>query len=138
MRSDGASRASDKKGAPMKYCWTTINVTEIQKSLAFYEGLLGLKSTRRVQPAPGREIVFLGEGETQVELIFDAANKAPSFGKDISLGFVVESLERFGEVLKKHGIPVHSGPFQPNPFVKFIYILDPDGVKIQLVENIRQ
>ena len=30
----------------MKYCWTTINVTDMQKSLAFYEGLLGLKPTR--------------------------------------------------------------------------------------------
>jgi lactoylglutathione lyase len=27
-------------------------------------------------------------------------------------------------------------PFQPNPFIKYIYILDPDGVKIRLVENI--
>jgi len=122
----------------MKYCWTTINVTDMKKSLAFYEGLLGLKSTRRVQPGPGREIVFLGEGETQVELICDAAGAAPSFGKDISMGFIVESIERFADTLKLHGIPVHSGPFQPNPFIKFIYILDPDGVKIQLVENIGQ
>jgi hypothetical protein len=27
--------------------------------------------------------------------------------------------------------------FQPNPHNKFLYILDPDGVKIQLVETIK-
>jgi lactoylglutathione lyase len=122
----------------MKYCWTTVNVTDMQKSLAFYEGLLGLKPTRRVQPGPGRDIVFLGEGETQVELICDASNPSPSFGRDISMGFVVDSLESFSGILKKHGITVHSGPFQPNPSIRFMYILDPDGVKIQLVENIKQ
>jgi lactoylglutathione lyase len=122
----------------MKYCWTTINVTDMLKSLAFYEGLLGLKPTRRVQPVPGRDIAFLGEGETQVELICDKSNTSPGFGKDISMGFIVESLESFGEVLRKHGIPVHSGPFQPNPSIRFLYILDPDGVKIQLVEYIKQ
>ncbi len=122
----------------MKYCWTTINVADMQKSLGFYQDILGLKVVRRVQPGPVREIAFLGEGETQVELICDTSNEAPIFGKDISMGFVVDSLERFGEVLRKHGIPVHSGPFQPNPSVKFIYILDPDGLRIQLVENVKQ
>lgn len=33
-------------------------------------------------------------------------------------------------------IDIHSGPFQPNPHTKFIYLLDPNGLKVQLVENI--
>jgi lactoylglutathione lyase len=50
------------------------------------------------------DIAFLGRSDTQVELI------------------------------KEKGIELHSGLFQPNPAIKFIYILDPDGLKIQLVE----
>jgi lactoylglutathione lyase len=37
---------------------------------------------------------------------------------------------------KDKGIPVESGPVQPNPHVKFFFIKDPNGMKIQLVENI--
>ena len=39
--------------------------------------------------------------------------------------------------LKEKHIAVHSGPFQPNPHIKFAYVLDPNGIRIQLVENIQ-
>ena len=120
----------------MTYCWTTITVTDLKKSLAFYQDVIGLKIARRMQPNQDMEIAFLGEGETQVELIWNRATTAVSFGKDISIGFIVESLEQFRKLLEEKGVPVHSGPFQPNPFIKFLYIQDPDGLKVQLVENI--
>ena len=60
-----------------------------------------------------------------------------AIGKDISLGFVVDSIEQMSEILKKKNIPIHSGPFQPNPSIKFMYMLDPNGIKIQFVENIK-
>jgi lactoylglutathione lyase len=39
--------------------------------------------------------------------------------------------------MKENGIAIHSGPFQPNPGIRFFYVLDPNGLKIQFVENIR-
>lgn len=120
----------------MKFCWTTINVKDMDRSLQFYRDLVGLSVNRRMKPNPDMEIVFLGSGETQVELICNVKNEAVNFGKDISLGFVVESMERLTEDLKTKGIPLHSGPFQPNPSVRFVYILDPDALKIQFVENL--
>jgi len=36
--------------------------------------------------------------------------------------------------LKGKGIPVFAGPFEPSPHIKFFYIKDPNGYKIQLVE----
>ena len=120
----------------MKFCWTTITVREMERSLALYRDILGLEITRRMNPNPEMEIVFLGTGETQVELICSAQHPDVAFGKDISLGFVVPSLDAFMETLAAKGIPIHSGPFQPNPFMRFLYIQDPDGLKIQLVERI--
>jgi len=121
----------------MKFCWTTINVKDMAASLRFYTEILGLPVTRRVDRLPGMEIAFLGSGETMVELIWSSRNDDASFGKDISLGFVVDSVAAQMELLAARGIPLHSGPFQPNPSVRFIYVLDPDGLKIQFVENIR-
>ena len=89
-----------------------------------------------MKPNPEMELAFLGSGDTQVELICNVQNQDINYGKDISMGFVVESTDLFTAFLNEKGIELHSGPFQPNPFIKFIYILDPDGLKIQLVENI--
>jgi lactoylglutathione lyase len=119
----------------MKFCWATINVRDMEKSLAFYRDILGLKLIRRSKAGPEIELAFLGQGDTQVELIRDEKNTGVSFGKDISLGFIVPSVDQFAEILGKKGISLHSGPFQPNPFIKFAFILDPDGLRIQLVEN---
>ena len=121
----------------MKFCWTTINVRDLDKSVAFYRDILGLEVNRRMKPGPELELAFLGSGETQVELICHARSKDISFGKDISLGFIVDSIDEFARMIAARGLPVHSGPFQPNPFIKFIYIQDPDGLKIQLVENVK-
>lgn len=119
----------------MKFCWCTVMVKNMEESLKFYEGVLELKINRRFESAPGVEIAFLGGGETQVELICNKALGKIEIGKDISLGFEVDSLTERMAFIKENGIPIHSGPFQPNPYVKFFYVLDPNGLKIQFVEN---
>jgi len=121
----------------MIFCWTTINVLDMAKSLEFYQEIIGLHLNRKTNPNPEMELAFLGSGDTQVELIYNAKNNDINFGKDISLGFVVDSIESITALLKAKKISVHSGPFQPNPFIKFMYILDPNGLKIQFVENIK-
>ena len=121
----------------MKFCWTTISVKDMGESLKFYQDVIGLPISRRMKPGPDMDIVFLGSGETMVELIYNAKTGNINFGKDISLGFEVESLEKILESLKSKNIPVESGPFQPNPSIKFLYVIDPNGLKIQFVENIK-
>ncbi|HAP44265.1 MAG: glyoxalase [Spirochaetes bacterium GWD1_61_31] len=119
----------------MKFCWVTLTVRDLAISAAFYRDLVGLKEARRMSVSPDLEIVFLGEGETQVELIWNRQAPAVAFGQNISLGFAVDSLERLLPLLAAKGIAVHSGPFQPNPGIRFLYVLDPDGLKVQFVEH---
>lgn len=121
----------------MKFCWTTLQVKDLDVSLRFYQDIVGLPLNRRMKPSPEMEIAFLGSGETQVELICSQGKKAVRFGQDISMGFVTESLDGLIENFKKLGIPIHSGPFQPGPAIRFLYVLDPDGLKIQFVEEKR-
>jgi lactoylglutathione lyase len=83
----------------------------------------------------GTEIVFLGKGETKVELIHHKDRHETDMGKDISLGFQVPSLDAQMALVKEKGIGITAGPFQPNPFVKFFYVEDPDGLSIQFVEQ---
>jgi lactoylglutathione lyase len=118
----------------MKFCWSTLKVKNLNDSIAFYEEIIGLNVKRRFQAGPDTEIAFLGEGETQVELIEVKEKNEINVGPDISWGFQVESLVEMMELLEMKGIEVMEGPYSPNPLTSFIYIQDPNGMKIQLVE----
>ena len=119
----------------MKYCWTTLTVNDMDRSIEFYTRIVGLKIDRRFDAGPDTEICFLGDGETKIELICDSDIRPECRSGGISMGFETESLEKLKEILKKEGIDIHSGPFQPNPSIRFMYVKDPDGFKIQFVEN---
>jgi lactoylglutathione lyase len=122
----------------MGFCWVTVNVKDMEESLRFYQDIIGLPLNRRMRPMPKTELAFLGSGGTEVELIQNSDKADFSYGRDISIGFTVESLDKTMEFLKGKGIKSIAGPYQPNPLLRFIYIDDPNGVKIQLIENIRR
>jgi lactoylglutathione lyase len=119
----------------MKFCWSTLNVKNMEESLKFYEEVVGLTVDKRFQAGPGMEIAFLGDGETKVELIYNENSTDINVGKDISWGFEVKSVDEMMNFVKEKGIAIEGGPFQPNPHVKFFYVKDPNGLKIQFVEN---
>jgi lactoylglutathione lyase len=120
----------------MKFCWCTIMVRNLEESLKFYQEIVSLEVNKRFSAGPGVEIAFLGNGETKVELIYNEKINMVDLGKDISLGFEVKSVDEMMEFIKGKGVEIHSGPFQPNPHTKFFYVLDPNKLKIQFVENI--
>ncbi|MGO1470064.1 MAG: VOC family protein [Tissierella sp.] len=119
----------------MKFCWTTVNVKDLKESLYFYEKIVGLKIDQRIDMGKDQAIVFLGDGETKLELLYNSENKNIDMGRSISLGFEVKSIEEKMEFVKREGIEIHSGTFNPAPNTKFFFILDPNGLKIQFVEN---
>ncbi len=120
----------------MNFCWTTLNVNDLEESLEFYQEIVGLKIARKFAAGPDREIAFLGDGQTKVELVDDKNREPVNIGEDISLGFEVDSVSEKIDFIKENGIAIHSGPFEPNPNIKFFFIQDPNGLKIQFVENI--
>ncbi|MGI6145121.1 MAG: VOC family protein [Clostridia bacterium] len=120
----------------MKFCWSTIKVKNMEESLKFYQEIVGLKLNNRFKAGPGSEIAFLGDGETKIELFYDEEIKEVNIGEDVSWGFVVDSVDEMIKFVQEKGIPIQSGPIQPNPHIKFFFITDPNGLKIQFVENI--
>lgn len=119
----------------MKFCWSTLKVKNMEESLKFYEEIINLKLDRRFNAGPGVEIAFLGDGETKIELVCDENSIDVNVGKDISWGFEVESLDEMINFLKEKDIAIEEGPIQPNPHIRFFYVIDPNGLKIQFVEN---
>lgn len=119
----------------MKLAHVTINVKNIEKSLWFYEEIVGLPISLRFSTGANSEIVFLGKGDTKLELIKTEEVVDPSIGGDISIGFGVDNLDKTMEFIKGKGIAIESGPFQPNANTRFFFVLDPNGLKVQFIEE---
>ena len=118
----------------MKFLWTTLTVSDLNRSLAFYRDALGLPVISTMSN-PQVEIAFLGAGETQLELIQRKPAGVVTPTSDVSLGFEVGPLEAHIATLAAKGVPVDSGPFAPGPHIRFYYVKDPDGFEIQFVER---
>ncbi|WP_394526223.1 VOC family protein [Lacrimispora sp. JR3] len=118
----------------MNFCWVTLHVGNFEESLAFYHEVLKLPVSSR-HSGGGVEMAMLGkEGQPKVELLCDGNAQSGQKQSGISVGISVNSLEETMEYLDKLGIPVLRGPISPNPSTRFIFIHDPDGYEVQLVE----
>ena len=118
----------------MKYSHTTLFVKDLEKSLEFYHGLLGLPIQRR---APGtRGPAFLGEeGQPLIELIGETEN--PAFA-GFFIGLEVDSLEAWTKKMEDAGYKRLRGPSSPNPSIQYSVFPDPDGSEIQLLEYLQK
>ena len=118
----------------MRFAHVTISVKNMEESLHFYEQIVGLPVKRKMSGGPGRELAFLGnENESEVELIC-GTQANPSFGRDISIGFVVENLDETIRHLQENGCDTGE-VMSPNPSMKMIFITDPDGLRVQFMEQ---
>ena len=119
----------------MKFLWTTIIVKDMEESLKFYQEIVGLKIADRFKAGPNMEIVFLGEGETKIELIYNEKFDSLNAGNSVTLGFKANALDEMIKLLNEKQIEIKTGPIQPNPNFRYIIINDPNGVKIQFAEQ---
>lgn len=120
----------------MKFCWSTLLVKNMEESLRFYQEVIGLELVSRFEAMQGLEIAFLGTGETQIELVCNAESQHATVGDAVSWGFDVDSLDAALTMVKDKGIPILSGPVV-HPNVKYFFIQDPNGLKVQLKQSIK-
>ena len=115
----------------MPFVLTTMNVSDLNRSLEFYCGLLGLPVAGRIgAPEDGFAIAFLGEADgTRLELVQGYGAPMPS--EAISVGVVPKDLQAVLEACKDHA----EGPIRPNPHTVFWFVRDPDGYRVQLFEK---
>ena len=121
----------------MKFLWTAIYAKNLNESVAFYSDMVGLKVLKRFQAGPTTEIAMMGngaEGEPLVELLAESGRADLNHDESIVIGFQVESIGAMLDNIKEKRIPVHAGPVE-TPRSKFFYVLDPNGVRVQFLEQ---
>ncbi|MCF0123816.1 MAG: VOC family protein [Ruminiclostridium sp.] len=118
----------------MKFVWTTIQVRDLDRSLAFYHDLLGMPVCERFQ-GNGNEITMLGDPEgTKLELLCKPGGEPDAPGQGLSLGLAPQDLPALLENLRAAGLDV-TPPISPNPHLVFYFVKDPDGYSVQLVQQ---
>ena len=125
----------------MKFLHTMVRVKDIEKSLAFYTDVLNMKldHKKRLEDC---WLYFLTDEENtcQIELTYN--DETPEGGYELGsafghFAFSVESLDEFTDKINKLGYSYLYPPFDLNgKGSKIAFINDPDGYKIELIENV--
>lgn len=124
----------------MKLLHSMIRVKDIDKSLEFYEKLIGLKlvNEKRLDDCT---LYFLSDeiGEVQIELTYN--DETPEGGYKLGTGFghfafQVDSMDEVTKKLKEMGHEYLYEPFQLSAVSSTIaFVKDPDGYEIEFIEK---
>ena len=118
----------------MHFCWVTLPVSDLNASISFYHGVLGLPIDSR-HSAPGVEMVMLGQKDRpKIELICTPQSQGKAMASDMTVGIAVESMDDAVALMEHHQVPVLRGPVSPAPGACFLFVRDPDGYEVQLAE----
>lgn len=121
-----------------KLLHTRYRVDDLDRTVRFYTEILGLKETRRHKSPRGSELVFLKapESEELIEICSFPDSGPVQVQADLThLAFEVDSLEAFGEHLKKHGLAYSDGPTLKPDGSGFAFIDAPEGYEIELMQR---
>jgi lactoylglutathione lyase len=136
---------TSQTGLPaMRIRHTMLRVRDVEKSVAFYTGLLGMALMRRREsPDRGETVAYVGYGEEDsdhaLEIVQehrrpDRFEHGNCYGH-IALG--VPDVEALSARLMAAGVefPAPPQPVRPGSPNKLAFCLDPDGYEIELTER---
>lgn len=120
----------------MKYLHTMVRVTDIDASLRFYCGGLGLKEVRRKDSEQGRfTLVFLaapGDESAQVELTYNWDPEAYTGGRNFGhLAYEVDDIYATCQHLVDHGVVINRPPRDG----KMAFVRSPDNISVELLQR---
>ena len=120
----------------MKYLHTMVRVSDLEKSLDFYCGKLGLVELRRYDEPRGRYTnVFLsapGDEEAQVELTFNWDPEDYGGGRNFGhLAYQVDDIYAACQRLADGGVTINRPPRDG----RMAFVRSPDGISIELLQR---
>jgi lactoylglutathione lyase len=120
----------------MKYLHTMVRVTNIENSLAFYCGALGLEEQRRYDSEEGRfTLIFLAAPDNKsamVELTFNWDLENYDAGRNFGhLAYEVEDIYAICQHLVNCGVTINRPPRDG----RMAFVRSPDNISIELLQK---
>lgn len=118
----------------MKIGFVTIHVSDLDKTIEFYENVMGFSIKRRFKAGSQVEIVFMDDGNGSLLEFISGTGKTVET-KGLSIGFDVSDIEKTREHLASHGVKIIYGPATMPSGVKLMNALDINGVELGFVQG---
>ena len=120
----------------MKYLHTMVRVTDLDASLRFYCGALGLREVARKEVPQGRfTLVFLaapGDESAQVELTYNWDPETYNGGRNFGhLAYEVEDIYATCQQLADQGVVINRPPRDG----KMAFVRSPDNISVELLQK---
>jgi len=121
----------------MQYLHTMVRVRDLEASLRFHCGLLGLREVRRKEVPQGRfTLVFLAapgqEGAAEVELTYNWDPEDYAGGRNFGhLAYAVEDIYAACRRLQEGGVTINRPPRDGH----MAFVRSPDGISIELLQQ---
>ena len=119
-----------------KYLHTRFRVSDMDKSISFYQDILGMEVVEEKTSPRGSKLVFLKFPGTDCDLelcSFPNSGLVHVPEDLVHLAFEVENLEDCINRLNAAGIRITEGPLESSNGTRFIFIEDPDKYEIELM-----
>ena len=123
-----------------KLLHTRMRVSDMEQTIAFYTGVLGLEVLERKTSPRGSHLAFLQvpNSDELIELTSFPPSGPVKVQEDlVHLAFQVESLDETIASLTAKCVKITDGPTQTASGSRFLFIDAPDGYEIELIERPR-
>lgn len=119
----------------MQFNSVVIRTDDMEKSLHFYEKVLGFTFESMMSAAPGKQIAFLYDPQSngRLELIHNDRSKVKK-ENSVSLTFTVNQIGEAEKYLRSKGVPIIMQPRTVKDGKKILTALDPNGIEIDFIE----
>lgn len=126
----------------MRILHTMIRVGDLERSIAFYTEVLGMKLLRTKDYPAGRfTLAFVGYGPEETDAVLELTHNWDRSGYDLGDGFghialAVEDAAAACDAIRAKGGEVvrEAGPMKHGSTV-IAFVEDPDGYRIELIER---
>jgi len=113
-----------------------IRVTDLERSLDFYTGFLGLHEVRRRRLGDEATLVFLSDdaGAYHIELTHNHDGRGYALGDQFGhLAFACDDLDAVIAAVESRGWWLRRS--KPSSSSRYIFVRDPDGYDIEILER---
>jgi lactoylglutathione lyase len=121
-----------------KLLHTRMRVSDMDQTIAFYTGVLGLEVVERKVSPRGSHLAFLRapNSEELIELCSFPASGPVKVQEDlVHLAFQVANLDAAIAALQQQSVRITDGPTTTSSGSRFIFIDAPDGYEVELIER---
>ena len=123
----------------MKFSHTMIRVKDIDKSLRFYQEIMGLKLLRTMELKDATLYFVSDERECcTIELTYNHTLPEGGYRHGNYFGhlaFDTEDMNKFSEALSQNGLKFTRPPFEIKSGTTIAFLEDPDGTTIEVIER---